>query len=152
MAKKVPQNNNQDWNDNPLISSSDAAVKQAVAPFLDWVKLRRNTSNKFDDKGRPDHIFEWVDFQCIVIPDGSRSRSMTSSGDRSSQYFTVMYLKPARLNMGDEIWHKEWGHMKIEGYDGLSNLGLTTSRAVALDACNDVVDGDTLKNDSPNIF
>lgn len=71
----------QDWATNPVITGGSAALMQAVAPVLDWARWQKNIINKFDDKGRPDHKVEWVDFQCIITP-MERSRSATAGGDR----------------------------------------------------------------------
>lgn len=147
MAQRDSRTKRQSWKDNPLIGSSDAALVQAVAPVLDWARLQKNIINKFNDKGRPDHVVEWTDFQCIIVMDGSRSRKQTASGDRSDVRFKVMYLKPTKLQIGDIIYHETFGMMKIDGFDGLTNLGLTTATAVGLGGGESVEDGEAIRNE-----
>ena len=142
----------QDWAENPLIGGGAAALAQAVAPVLDWARWQKNIINKFNDKGRPDHKVEWVDFQCIITPDGSRNRNATAGGDRSTQHFTVMYLKPATLQIGDILVHKTFGKMKIESFNGLADIGLTSARAIGLNAGQDIEDGEAIRNEQAEIF
>lgn len=141
----------QDWATNPLISGGAAALMQAVAPVLDWARWQKNIINKFDDKGRPDHKVEWEDFQCIIMPE-ERSRRATAGGDRSTQHFTVMYLKPLTLQIGDILVHRTFGTMKIESFNGLTDIGLTSAKAVGLNAGADVEDGEAIRNEQPDIL
>lgn len=152
MTKRDSRNKRQSWSSNPLVSQSDAALKQAVAPFLDWARLQKNIINKFNDKGRPDHVTEWEDFQCIITQDGDRSRNATAGGDRSDVHFTVMYLAPVELQIGNILHHEKFGLMKITGFNGLTNVGLTSARAVGLNATADVEDGDSIRNVQEDIF
>lgn len=141
----------QDWATNPVITGGSAALMQAVAPVLDWARWQKNVINKFDDKGRPDHKVEWVDFQCIITP-MERSRSATAGGDRSTQHFNVMYLKPSTLQIGDILVHRTFGMMKIESFNGLTDLGLTSARAIGLNAGQDIEDGEAIRNEQPDIL
>lgn len=141
----------QAWACNPQVSGGASALMQAVQPMLDWARWQKNIINKFDDKGRPDHKIEWVDFQCIIIPE-ERSRRATAGGDRSTQHFTVMYLKPATLQIGDVIVHKTFGTMKIESFNGLTDLGLTSARAIGLNAGEDIEDGTAIRNEQSDIL
>ena len=124
---------------------------QAVAPVLDWARWQKNLINKFDDKGRPDHKVEWEDFQCIITPE-ERSRRATAGGDRSTQRFTVMYLKPSTLQIGDILVHPTFGTMKIESFNGLTDIGLTSAKAIGLNAGADVEDGEAIRNEQPDIL
>lgn len=141
----------QDWATNPMTSCGASALIQAVAPVLDWARLQKNVVNKFNDKGRPEHIVEWEDFQCIIIPD-DRSRSSTGTGDRSTQHFDVMYLKPSKLQIGDILVHREFGMMKIESFNGLQDIGLTSARAIGLNGGEDIEDGEAIRAEQPDIL
>lgn len=141
----------QDWATNPLISVGVAALVQAVAPVLDWARLQKNIINKFDDKGRPDHKVEWEDFQCIITPE-ERSRRATAGGDRSTQNFNVICLKPSTLQIGDILVHRTFGSMKIISFDGMTDVGLTSAKAIGLNAGSDVEDGEAIRNKQPDIL
>lgn len=147
MNRHDSRNSRQGWTKNPLISSSDSAVAQALSIALDWVKLQRNTVTKFNDKGRPDHVTEWVDFQCVVTPDGEVSRTMTAGGDRKESHYTVMWLKPQELPLGSVLIHDTFGMMKIESYDPMTQLGLCSAKAVGLSAGTLIEDGKTLETE-----
>lgn len=147
-----PRHSRQSWANNPLVSSSDAALAQAVYPMLDWARLQKNVVNKFNDKGRPENIVEWSDFQCIITQDGDRSRRATAGGDQSQVHFTVMYLKPLKLQIGDILVHRTFGAMKIEGFNGLTEMGLTSARAVGINAGEDIEDGEAIRNEPREIF
>lgn len=142
----------QSWSDNPIVSSSVAALRQAMAPALDWCRLQKNIINKFNDKGRPEHVVEWEDFQCSVTQDGDRSRKSSKDGERSEVHFTITYLKPLRLQIGNILVHPTFGWMKIEGFDGMNEVGLTTARAIGINATEDVIDGDFIRPVPPTIF
>ena len=152
MARKDFRNKRQSWSKNPLVSGHDGALVQAVAPFLDWVKLQQNTVTKFNDKGRPDHVTKWVDFQCIVTPRGERTRRATAGGDRFDDSFHVQWLKPSQLPLGSILIHPTFGMMKITSYDEMLEIGLCSSEAVALSAGVDVEDGNTIRNEQKDIF
>lgn len=141
------RNDRQGWSKNPLISAGDTALRQAVAPFLDWVKLQRNFITKFNDKGRPDNVSEWVDFQCIVTPDGDVSRSMTAHGDRRESKYTVQWLKPDELPLGSTLVHRDFGMMKIESYTNTLAQGLCSATAIGLSEGTLVEDGKTLETE-----
>lgn len=149
MAKKIVKDErfgNQGWSTNPLTACSNGALAQAMAPVMDWVKLQKNIINKFNDKGRPENVTEWVDIQCVVIPDGERSRRQTANGDRSEMRFSIMYLAPVQLYIGNIIWHPDWGFIKIEGYDGMKKAGLTSAKGIALNGTVDVEDGEVIRS------
>lgn len=141
----------QDWASNPQVSSGASALRQAVEPMLDWARWQKNIINKFDDKGRPDHKVEWVDFQCMITPEEC-SRRATAGGDRSTQHFTVMYLKPSTLQIGDILVHRTFGAMKIVSFNGLADIGLTSARAIGLNAGQDIEDGEAIRNEQPDIL
>lgn len=151
-SPKDSRHERQSWGTNPLVSQGGAALAQAMAPFLDYVKLRRNIINKFDDKGRPDNKSEWVWFQAAVTMDGDRTRDQNKDGDRSTAHFHVMYLKPGVLYIGDIIWHKTFGMMKIEGFDGMTEAGLTTAKAIGINAGQDIEDGEAIRSKQREIF
>lgn len=152
MATKDSRNGRQDWETNPIIYGNDAALRQAVAPVLDWARLQKNIISKFNDKGRPENVTEWEDFQCVITQDGDRTRQATSSGDRSEAHFTVMYLAPAKLQIGNILWHRTFGKMKITGFNGLGAVGLLTARAVGLDATESIEDGDVIRPVQKDIY
>lgn len=147
-----PRRKRQAWATNPLISCSDAALAQAFAPMQDWALLQKNVVNKFNDKGRPENIVEWDDFPCIIIQDGDRSRSSSAGGDRSEVYFTIQYLKPLKLQIGNILKHRTFGWMKVVGFNGLTEMGLTSARAVGINAGEDVEDGEIIRNDPRELF
>lgn len=152
MNRRDDKQSRQCWSCNPLVSESAGALAQAVYPLLDWALLRKNIVSKFNDKGRPENVSEWVNFQCIITQNGARSSTLTSTGERSSATFTVMYLKPAKLNLGDIIKHRTFGLMKIVEFNGLTEMGLTSAKAESLDGGLDIVDGDSIRNIPRNIL
>ena len=113
-----PRHARQSWENNPLVSGSDAALVQAVSPMLDWARLQKNIVNKFNDKGRPENVVEWVE----------------------------------RLHIGDILVHRTFGAMKIEGFNGLTEMGLTSARAVGINAGEDIEDGEAIRNEPREIF
>lgn len=131
---------------NPFVKQGQKALDQCLAPFTDdSVKLRKNIVNKFNDKGRPEHVQELVDFPCVITPAGSTSGTSTANGARSTTKFNVMITPPATLQIGDILEHSTYGVMKIVEFDGYGNYGLTSAVAVKLGAGNDVTDGDAVR-------
>lgn len=141
----------QGWDVNPLIRSSDAALRQAITPVFDWVKLQRNLITKFDNMGRPANVTEWVDFQCVVTPDGEVSRTSTAGGDRKESRYTVIWLAPDELPLGSILVHKVFGTMKIDSYENTLQLGVCTARAIGLSEGMLVEDGKTLENEEQDL-
>lgn len=146
------RNERQSWKHNPMVSQGDAALRQAVAPVMDWVRLQKNFISKFNDKGRPDHVTEWEDFQCLVTQDGERTRNASQSGDRSEVRFTVSWLPPAKLPIGAILIHETFGMMKIVSYDGMAMVGMVSAKAIGLNATETVEDGDVVRVEQSNIY
>lgn len=147
MTEKIRRYNKKaDYPNNPLISQGQAAMAQCVSPLLDYsVKLYMNAVSKFNDKGRPEHIQDVVQFPSIITPSGSRSRSSSSGGDRSTMHYNVLYLPSEVLNIGDILEHPVHGKMKITKFDGYGQYGLTSAQATHIGSTNDVKDGDSIR-------
>lgn len=137
---------------NPLLTQGQQALRQAIAPFLDFARLRRNVVTKFNDKGRPDHKVDYVDFPCVITVSGEASRNSSSYGDRASVRYQVMYLSPLTLNLGDILEHDDFGVLKIVSFSGTELLGATTANAVRLGGAMNVRDGDSLRKELPDIL
>lgn len=137
---------------NPLVSQGQSAFAQCLQPVLDFVKLQKNIINKFDDKGRPDHKVEYVDFRCVIVQEGATSRQSSSTGDRSTARFTVTYLAPAKLQIGDILEHEHFGIMKIVDFTGTAQFGVTSASAVRLGASEDIEDGDVQRKEIKDIL
>ena len=152
MARRDFRNRRQSWKHNPFVGAGAGALAQAVAPFLDWAKLQKTEVAKFNDKGRPDHITKWVDFQCIVTQDEYKRRSATAGGDRSEVNFTVMWLKPAELPLGSILIHDTFGAMKITSINGLVDVGLCSATAVGISAGVEIEDGKSISVEQRDIF
>ena len=137
---------------NPLISQSSKAIEQCVAPFMDSsVELLKIVSNKFNDKGRPEHITEWEEIECIITPSGSTSKTSSKDGNRTTTKYNVLFLSELKLQIDDVLRHKVFGVMKITDFDGHAPIGLTSAIATKLNAGWDISDGDMLRIKKTNV-
>lgn len=136
---------------NPLVSQGSKALEQCLAPVMDSAKLLKVVSNKFNDKGRPEHIVEWTNVDCVITPNGSTSKGTSKDGVRSTTKYNVLYMSSLKLQIGDVLKHEVFGDLKITEFDGYSPLGLTTATATKLGAGWDIVDGDAVRLKQPEI-
>lgn len=136
---------------NPLISQSSKAIEQCVAPFMGSAELLKIVSNKFNDKGRPEHITEWEEIECIITPSGSTSKTSSKDGNRATTKYNVLFLSELKLQIDDVLRHKVFGVMKITDFDGYAPMGLTSAIATKLNAGWDISDGDMLRIKKTNV-
>lgn len=149
----MPKKEFKTYNTSPLIKQGHMAMHQCLAPMMDSsVKLRMNTVNKFNDKGRPEHVQKLVDFPCVIYPDGTTTVTNKAGGSFSTTRYHVMFMPPQRLNMSDILECEAFGILKIIEFDGYNEFGLTSAKAIKLGAGWDIQDGDQVRVQPVDLF
>ena len=101
---------------NPFDKSDLQALRQAIEPMGEFIKIIGNTIQKFNEKGRPENITEEKIVWGVIQPYGDLDIDRKGGGEQG-EWMPARYLltliHPDFVRRGDYVEHEVYGRLRV---------------------------------------
>ncbi|MEG1565325.1 MAG: hypothetical protein RR342_01105 [Bacilli bacterium] len=125
---------------NNLYSKPDLqSLRQALSLTSALYCVKRQITNHFDEKGRPNSKESQVYFEMAIVPNGDYKSKRTEQGSWTAESFMISYIYPDYLQTEDIITHPFYGELRVESINDMREYGVSTAVAVRINSIRKII-------------
>lgn len=127
MPKNSPTHN--------LYSKPDLqAFRQALSLTSAMYKVKRQITNHFNDKGRPDSKEQITYLNLAIVPNGDYTVNQKEQGSWTAESFKISYVYPDYLLTEDIVYHPNYGELRVISIEDMREYGVSSATAVRVNS------------------
>ena len=131
MPKNSPTHN--------LYSKPDLqAFRQALSLSSALYKVKREITNHFDDKGRPDSKEQITYIELAIVPKGNYTVNQKEQGSWTAESFEISYIYPDYLQVEDIVYHPNYGELRVLDINDMREYGVSSATAVRVNSIRQI--------------
>ena len=114
------------------------AFRQALSLTSAMYKVKRQVTNHFNDKGRPDSKEQITYVELAITPDGDYRVNQKEQGSWTAENYKISYVYPDYLMVEDIVYHPNYGELRVMSIDDKREYGVSSASAVRVNSIRQI--------------